>query len=309
MKLSCTLWLSHPGLSFAKSAELLSEAGYDAIEIPAALQANPEKIKGDEIEHIKAILERNNLGVSAFCLMYPKDFRHASPLAAERTRSIEYTKRLIDLASEVGAGILVWGSGYARNIPAEISKEVGMKWLLELLEQAAAYAMERHVKIVIEPLNRYESTVINTVHDAVEMASRIGSPALRALCDTFHMNVEEASLRDSIIEAGAMLAHVHVSDSNRAIPGMGHIDFRQVFEGLRRVGYDGYITLEALLGTDVSRDLVAARRYLKQFVDERSVDRGQHNLDSSLLLHHIEAFLPLRYGECMCNKRLGAQFS
>ena len=274
MKLSCTLWLSHPDLSFAKSAELLSEAGYDAIEIPAVLQANPEKVRGDETKHIKTILARNNLKVSAFCLMYPKDFRHASPLAAERTRSIEYTKRLIDLASEVGAGILVWGSGYARNIPAGISKEVGMKWLLELLEQTAPYAMERHVTIVIEPLNRYETTVINTVHDAVEMASRVGSPALRVLCDTFHMNIEEASLRDSIIEAGGMLAHVHVSDSNRAIPGMGHTNFHEVFEALGRVGYDGYITVEAVLGMDISRDLVAARRYLEQFVDKRSVHGG-----------------------------------
>lgn len=270
MKFSCTLWLSHPSLSFEKSAQLVSDAGYDAIEIPAALQANPDKMTEDDAKKIRTILERNNLEVSAFCVIYPRDVRHASLLASERMRSLKYTKRLIDLASNIGARILVWGSGYARNIPAGISREVGTKWLLELLEQAGRYAAERGVTIAIEPLNRYESTVINTIGDAVQMASITHSPAVRVLCDTFHMNIEEASLRDPIIEAGRMLAHVHVSDSNRAIPGKGHINFREIFGALRQIGYDGYVTLEAILGTEISSDLAAARKFLQ----ELSVDRG-----------------------------------
>lgn len=271
MKFSCTLWLSCPDLSFEKSAELVSGAGYPAIEIPAVLQANPDKLTQNDIKAIRMILERNNLEVSALCLMYPKDFCHASPFESKRSRSLEYTKKLIDLASQIGAGMLVWGSGYARNIPAGISREVGMRWLLQLLEQSARYAMERHVTIAIEPLNRYESTVINTVHDSIETVLRVCSPALTVVCDTFHMNIEEASLRDPIIEAGRLLGHLHVSDSNRAIPGKGHLNFGEVFDALRNVRYDGYVTVEAILGTDISSDLQAARRYLERFVDETLV--------------------------------------
>jgi len=271
MKLSCTLWLSFPALSFEKSARLISEAGYHAIEIPAALQANPEKMRKDDIKGIKTVMERNNLEVSGFCLMYPKDMRHASPVSSDRRTSLDYTKRLLDVASEIGARILVWGSGYARDIPAGISREVGIEWLLELLKEAGEYAIKRNVTIAIEPLNRYESNVVNTVRDAIEMASRVDSPAVRVLCDTFHMNIEETSLRDPIIEAGGMLAHVHLSDSNRAIPGRGHINFDEVFQALREIGYDGYITLEASLGRDISSDLVAARRYLEEFLSDSSI--------------------------------------
>jgi len=265
MKLSCTLWLSDSDISFERSARLISEAGYNAIEIPAVLQANPDKMRKDDIKRIKTVLERNNLEVSGFCLMYPKDMRHASRMSSDRRRSLDYTKRLVDVASEIGARILVWGSGYARNIPTGISREVGIEWLRGLLKEAGEYAMERDVIIAIEPLNRYESNVVNTVRDAIEMALRVNSAAVRVLCDTFHMNIEETSLRDPIIEVGGMLAHVHLSDSNRALPGRGHINFDEVFEALREIGYDGYVTLEAILGRDISRDLVAARRYLEKF--------------------------------------------
>jgi len=271
MKLSCTLWLSDSDISFERSARLISEAGYNAIGIPATLQANPEKMRKGDTERIKTVLERNNLEVSGFCLIYPKDMRHASRMPSDRRRSLDYTKRLVDVASEIGARILVWGSGYARNIPTGISREVGIEWLQGLLKEAGEYAMERDVIIAIEPLNRYESNVINTVGDAIEMALRVDSPAVRVLCDTFHMNIEETSLRDAIIEAGDMLAHVHLSNSNRAIPGRGHTNFDEVFQALRKIGYDGYITLEAILGRDIPRDLVAARRYLEEFLNESSI--------------------------------------
>lgn len=266
MKLSCTLWLSHPDLSFEKSAQLISEAGYHAIEIPAALQANPLKMRKDDIEETRSILKSNNLAVSAFCLLYPKDIRHASPMASDRMRSLDYTRRLIDLASRMGARILVWGSGHARNIPKEISREAGVERLVELLKHAGRYANERDLTIAIEPLNRYESNVVNTVSEAIKIASRVDSPSVRVLCDTFHMNIEEVSLRSAIIDAGELLAHVHVSDSNRAIPGRGHINFHEVFEALGGTGYDGYITLEAILGRDISRDLAGARSYLEKFL-------------------------------------------
>ena len=266
MKLSCTLFLCDPDLSFEKSAQLVSQAGYSAIEIPGALQANPEKITKHDVKEIRSILERTNLDVSGFCLLYPKDMRHVSPVRSKRARSLRYTKRLVDIASEVGARILVWGSGYARNIPPRIPRKVGMEWLIELLKEAGEYAAERNVTFAIEPLNRYESNVANTVGQATELAQSVASPAVRVLCDTYHMNIEEGSIRDAIVHAAGMLAHVHVSDNNRDIPGRGHINFDEVFSALRTIGYDGYVTLEPILRRDISRDLVEGKSYLQKFL-------------------------------------------
>jgi D-psicose/D-tagatose/L-ribulose 3-epimerase len=141
-----------------------------------------------------------------------------------------------------------------------------MEWLIELLKEAGEYAAERNVTFAIEPLNRYETNVANTVNEAIELARRVASPAVRVLCDTYHMNIEETSIRDAIVDAAGMLAHVHVSDNNRAIPGRAHINFDEVFSALRTIGYDGYVTLEPILGREISRDLAEAKNYLEKFL-------------------------------------------
>lgn len=277
MKLSCTLvWL--PGLSIEKAAQLISEARYSAIEIPAALQANPDKMRRNDIAKLRHILNANSLELSGFCGIFPRYIRDLyAPSMLEK--SYDYVRRLIDLASELDAKVLVWGALEAlRNIPKipwenvmtrtinRLTLEKALSQYIKLLKKSGAYAEERGIVLAIEPQNRFESNIINSVHDAVETAIRVGSPAVKVLCDTFHMNLEDPSLEDAVREAGEMLAHVHISDSNRLIPGMGHINFPEFFEALKEVRYDGYITLEAVIKDNVKSNLIRARRYLEKLL-------------------------------------------
>jgi len=94
------------------------------------------------------------------------------------------------------------------------------------------------------------------------LARVVDHDCIGILYDAFHTSLEEASFTGPILQAGKRLAAVHVSDCNRKIPGRGHIDFRPIFDALKKVGYDRHVTLEAILPRNLSQDLVACRKYL-----------------------------------------------
>lgn len=191
----------------------------------------------------------------------------ASPRPATRKKNILYTKRLVQLAHSLGGRVLVWGSGRSRNIPSTVPFRKGYHWLIELLKASASLADDMDIRIAIEPLNRFESTIIHNSAEALSLARLVGYRSVGIVYDTFHVSLEEASFIEPILRAGKRIASVHVSDCNRKIPGRGHIDFRPIFEALRQVGYDGYVTLEAVLDEKPRHDLLAARKYLEKMID------------------------------------------
>ena len=105
---------------------------------------------------------------------------------------------------------------------------------------------KKKVILTIEPLNRYECNFLNRADEIVELIKQIKSPNLKILLDTFHMNIEEKNLRDTIIETRENISHVHIADSNRKYPGMGHIDFIEICRTLREINYKGFISGEML---------------------------------------------------------------
>ena len=111
--------------------------------------------------------------------------------------------------------------------------------------------------MLLEPINRYETNVINTVEQGLEFIERTGLGSLKLLPDTFHMNIEERSLENSIRMAGDKLGSLHLADSNRWAPGMGHLDFKGVLSALQEIGYQGPLGVEVLPEPD---DLTAARQ-------------------------------------------------
>jgi len=167
----------------------------------------------------------------------------------------------------LGGRALVWGSPRSRNIPRGVSPRKGYTWLVELLKASASLADERNIKIAIEPINRFESTTIHKTGEALSLARLVNRGSVGIVYDTFHTSLEEDSFTTPILLSGKRLAAVHVSDCNRKIPGKGHIDFPLIFDALKKVGYDGYITLEAILDRDLRGDLVSARKYLEKMID------------------------------------------
>lgn len=260
MKLSFTAWLSHPYFTIEDTARLANDAGYKAIEI--AVNHQIEGFNEKTLKQIKTTIQEYKLEVSGFCLIFPEDFKHTSKIEKVRKQSFEYTKRVIDFAHEIPTNILVWGSGFARNIPNDVPRNKGREWLVELLRESGQYAENKEMTIAIEPLNRYESNIINTVEEAAYIAREVNSPSVKILCDTFHMNIEDASIEKTVLEANDLIFHVHVADSNRRMPGKGHFPFNTFLKSLKKINYDKYLTLECILSEDPKADLIEAKNYL-----------------------------------------------
>jgi sugar phosphate isomerase/epimerase len=135
-----------------------------------------------------------------------------------------------------------------------------MQYFHDCLKECAEAAADRDVRLAMEPLNRYETDLIHTVQEGLEFIGRIGSYNLGLLLDTFHMNIEEASIEQSIRTCGRHIFHFHVADSNRWFPGAGHLDFASIFEVLQATGYQGWISGEFMPMPDAD---IAAQECLR----------------------------------------------
>jgi sugar phosphate isomerase/epimerase len=136
----------------------------------------------------------------------------------------------------------------------------------EALASCVAYAEERGVTLLLEPINRYETNVMNTVEEGIALIAELGSEKVKLLLDTFHMNIEERSVAESIIMAGSRLEYVHFSDSNRLAPGWGHVDFSEILSILKEIHYNGPIGVEVLPSPDDDRASKQALDYIRALV-------------------------------------------
>jgi sugar phosphate isomerase/epimerase len=154
---------------------------------------------------------------------------------------------LIDFAAAVRAPLVTIGGFRGRLANAVWTDSQGARaYLVEILGSAAERAARVGVRLAIEPLNRYESDVVNTAAEGLALIHEVGHSHLGLLLDTFHMNIEESTYSGSIEQgmASGRLWHIHLGDSNRLPPGQGHIDFDEIVTALRRTGYDGYMSAE-----------------------------------------------------------------
>jgi sugar phosphate isomerase/epimerase len=174
-----------------------------------------------------------------------------------------------------GAGVLTpasWGMFSLRLPPFTPPRqpEEDRKVLLEALVELAGHAAAEGVWLAVEPINRYEDYMVNRLEQAVslgeEVERAVGAASVRVCADLFHMNIEEDDLAAAILAAGPRIAHVHVDDTNRLQPGTGHMDFRGVFDALRAVGYDDWLTFECRLRGAPEEALPASTRFLRQFL-------------------------------------------
>jgi sugar phosphate isomerase/epimerase len=135
------------------------------------------------------------------------------------------------------------------------------KWLSSLvnpLRELAEYASDRDINLVIEPLNRYSTPICTNSQDAKYLVNQVDRENLGIMLDTFHMNIEEDSIYETIESTGSLLKHIHVSDNNRKMPGFAHIDFKQIVQALKKINYSKFITFEPTIeNTDYEIDLKA----------------------------------------------------
>ncbi len=233
---------------FEASAARLAKLGYDGIELavrdPALL----------DVKNVRRALDTHHLLVPAIGTGQAWGDEHISftdPDAAVRQRAADRFRSHVPLAREFGAMIII---GLLRGqIQPNVSPEQAHQWLVEAMTSTARLAAQDGVQIALEPINRYETNLLNDVAETRALIDEIGADNIGILFDTFHSNIEEPSIEASLRQCGTRLYHVHLADSNRWAPGVGHIDFDRIIATLRDMKYQGWVSAEILPKPNVER--------------------------------------------------------
>lgn len=238
MKLACQEFLT-PGQGLQEKADNLKQWGFDAMEV-----------WGDNIKPRLAEFKKvfsGSFGLSTFCGGYRHHALNVSK--EERETCLADTKELLSIAADLGCGGLVFVPMYGPTQVPDLSpvadaNQLQKDLLCKFMEEAGAHAEKVGVNIYLEPLNRYETHFMNRLEEAVAICEKVGNPRVMMMADFFHMNIEEPDLNAAIRAAGKWLGHVHLADSHRTQPGLGHMDFKSGFQALKEIGFTGYMALE-----------------------------------------------------------------
>jgi D-psicose/D-tagatose/L-ribulose 3-epimerase len=219
----------------------LATMGFDLIEVAVE---DPGLIN---LESLKDALEETGLGVVT-CGAFGPGRNLSSLEEVERAAAKEYLTWMINaaqyLGSDVVAGPMYSAVGKARlEDPDEREKE----WHLavEGLKEMCAYAAERGIRLAFEPLNRFETDLINIVDQGLKLIDDVGAPNLGLHLDTFHMHMEEKNSATAINDAGKRLFHFHACENDRGVPGTGQVDWGGVFKALVEIEYQGAVVIES----------------------------------------------------------------
>nr|MBC7243726.1 sugar phosphate isomerase/epimerase [Chloroflexota bacterium] len=225
-------------LGIEKAAEL----GYDAVEL-SLLDPSPELLM-----RIADMVRQKGLSVAAVATgqsYYTDGLSLTNSDPAVQAKLLDRMKRFIDFLAPWQGCLIIGGvRGKLSAGPAEQDEQ--RQQALAVVRSYAEYARSTGVCVAIEPINRYETNFLNTIAEALSFADEVGLDNVVILADTFHMNIEEVSLAQSLELAGERLGYVHLVDSNRRAPGQGHLCFAEVVSVLRKIGFKGYINAEIL---------------------------------------------------------------
>ena len=254
------LWTTHVTEEHFPIIAKLKKAGFDGVEIPI--------FEGD-VDHYKRLrkeLDNLGLGCTTVGLMTP-EANPISPEANLRKAAVERFKRLLEwtatLKGQIMAGPFHSPLGvFSGSGPTEDEK----KRAADVLHQAAEIAKSAGVTLAIEYLNRFECYFLTTAADTRALVKRVNHPNFRMMYDTFHANIEEKNIAETIASVVDSFVHVHISENDRGTPGTGHVQWDETFRALRKAKYDNWLVIESFgralpalaAATKVWRDLFPA---------------------------------------------------
>jgi D-psicose/D-tagatose/L-ribulose 3-epimerase len=215
--------------------------GFDSVEIAVEDPAHIDP------QRIKAELDRHGLEAGTLCACFPPS-RDLRGTVRQQRECQAYLRQLIAMMPVLDCRTLI-GPLYSATGRAGMveSKERRQQWrtVVRNLKDICAVAEDHGRQIAMEPLNRFETDFLNTTEQGLAMIADVGSPALKLLLDTFHMNIEEKDLPSAIRVAGRHVAHLHACGSDRGTPGKDHLNWKGIAEALRDIRYDGDVVIES----------------------------------------------------------------
>jgi sugar phosphate isomerase/epimerase len=243
---------------FRSNVAKIAGWGYDGVELAIR---DPRLVDADELLRVVSAhgLEVPAIGTGQAWGEEGLSYTDRDP--AVRAAAIERTKAHIPFAARTGAVIIV---GLLRGIVKPgVSQGQAMDWVVEALRECCAAARPDGVRIALEPICRYETTLVNNAGQGMELLERIGADNMGLLLDTFHMNIEDAVIEEAIRLCGDRIFHFHVADSNRWYPGAGHLDFKSILAALVATGYQGYVSGEFMPLPDADTSAQQGIAYLR----------------------------------------------
>lgn len=244
---------------FAASAKLAHDNGYKGIDLFM------DEKTDDEINQIKGILCENDLKIAMLiCIdLADKGVNLTCDTESERKKSVEIYLSKMKYAKALGALSMPFGL-LRGNILANDTKEAFYERLRKSSEVLLKGAEENNTTLCIEPINRYEINNLCSLKETVQFIKDYKLDGMKIVPDLFHMNIEDVNMEQELINAGDLVFHMHVSDSNRKAPGMGHVNYHTVLKALKEINYDGYLTLETTNGDEKDTIVSQGARYLNE---------------------------------------------
>jgi sugar phosphate isomerase/epimerase len=219
-----------------------ADSGFDAVEI---IWSNPRLIDIQSLaeELAKITLPIATIATGQACALENISLTDGAEYI--RAAAVDRMKRNIDASAALGRPNVTVGLIRGKGNPA--NKKTERELLKAELGKVLDHAAKNGVRINLEPLNRYEASLLNTCEETLCFIREMGEPEhLGDLYDTFHSNMEDASMPGAIEALGKWISHVHIADSSRRLPTEGHIHFPSVMAALQKIGYEHYISLEVL---------------------------------------------------------------
>jgi sugar phosphate isomerase/epimerase len=262
---AATIEESYPGAlvlfrGIKNSIKSAKKLGYDGIEL--ALYEK-ENIDLKETEEMLRDYEMSVPVISTGQIYTIRGLSFASQDKENRKNAVEAVKELIDIAAELNADLnisRVRGTHTGNGSPAE-----GMMRISECLYEICRYAKRLGISILLEQMNRYETTYLNSVREVAEYIRELGIENLKIHADLFHMNIEDAEIPETLRVYGPQIGYIHFADSNRLPPGQGHINFGSVLEAMRDIGYEGWIGIEVLVRSGFYEAAKQSIEYLRKY--------------------------------------------
>jgi len=239
----------------------IAAMGYDGVELAIR---DPALV---DLARLRQAVERCQLAVPAIGTGQAwgeEGLSFTDPDASVRQKAVERILSHIPVAAAFDAVIII---GLIRGLVRPgVRQEQAEAWLCESLQSCARAAAGAGVRLALEPINRYETSLVNTAAQGLDLIARVGAANFGLLLDTFHMNIEEPSIEDSIRACGEHIFHFHVADSNRLYPGGGHLDFRSIFSSLQSTGYQGWVSGEFLPRPDAETAAQKSLEHLRKMI-------------------------------------------
>jgi D-psicose/D-tagatose/L-ribulose 3-epimerase len=233
------LWGAEIGESHYPLLEKIKAWGFDGVEIPC--------FSFDEPRYKKLGAKLKSIGLECTtCVIVGKETNPLDPSAAVRQAGVDFLKKMIDQNNVVGSKLMM--GPYSSPVGGLVGRgrtDDEWKRAVEVFQKVAPHAQQANMPMALEYLNRFEHYFINDTATAARFIDEVNHPIFQLHYDTFHSNIEEKNIADSVRAGGKRIIHVHISENDRSTPGEGHVHWDESFKTLAEIGYDRWLMIEA----------------------------------------------------------------